>query len=99
MYAVRAVGSPRLRRTKSPRRQWGCSGLARGSHCQSYQRGPLAPSPSTQPVPALGPERRQDAFDLVLPPGPLKTYSLPETANTWAWAWASNHSRSDRLSP
>ena len=39
-------GSLRLRRTKSQRRQSGHSGVARGSHVQSYQRGPFAPSPA-----------------------------------------------------
>src|SRR5215471_1874213 len=45
-YAVSSVGSLRLRRTKSQRRQSGCHGAARGSHIQAYQRGPFAPSPA-----------------------------------------------------
>ena len=51
-YAVSSLGSLRLRRTKSQRRQSGCHGAARGSQHQSYQRGPLVPSPAlnrTQP--------------------------------------------------
>ena len=39
-------GGGRLRRTTSHRRQEGCSGAARGSHVQSYHRGPLVPSPA-----------------------------------------------------
>jgi hypothetical protein len=45
-YAVSSVGALRLRRTQSHRRQGGCSGAARGSHLQSDQRGPWAPSPA-----------------------------------------------------
>src|SRR5262249_44313459 len=49
-YAVSSVGSLSLLRTKSQRRQSGCHGAARGSHSQSYQRRPFAPSPALNRV-------------------------------------------------
>jgi hypothetical protein len=56
-YAGSSVGARRLRRPTSPRRQWSCRGAAQGSHVQSYQRGPLAPSPARNRPPPLPPTR------------------------------------------
>ena len=59
-----SVGALRRRRTKSPRRQGGCHGVARGSPRQAYQRGPWVPSPALNRPPPLSPQRRQAGFDL-----------------------------------
>ena len=57
-YAVSSVGSLRLRRTKSHRRQWGCQRRGQGEPRQSYQRGlwPRRPhSTGTSPPPPAPP--------------------------------------------
>ncbi len=78
-YAVSAAGSLRLRRTKSQRRQAGCHGAARGSQHQSYQRGPLAPSPAlTRSQPSV-PSAARTLLTWCGRPA-RQTYSLPETA-------------------
>src|SRR5712664_1372861 len=98
MYAVRAVGSLRLRRTKSHRRQWGWHGAAKGSQRQSYHRGPLVPSPARKRHQSSSSNIARSVLTCHWRPA-RPTYSFPETVRTYAWARSSNHARNWRLSP
>jgi hypothetical protein len=78
---LQLLGVLTLRRTSNQRRQAGCTASARGSHRQSYQRGPFAPSPALSRV---QPSTGKPANSVVTRRcrQPSQTYSLPETAST-----------------
>src|SRR6476660_6502767 len=97
-YAVRSVGSLRLRRTNSHRRQWGCNGAAKGSHRQSYHRGPVVPSPAFKRHKSSSSNIARSVLTCHWRPA-RPTYACPETVRTYAWERSSNHARSERLSP
>lgn len=100
-----AAGARRPRRTKSPRRQAGGHGAARGSHIPSDQRGPLVPSPAlNRSQPSV-----LSAARTLVPWGcrpARQTSACPETALPSAWscsapppAAAAQRHRRSRLSP
>ena len=90
--AVRSVGALRLRRTKSPRRQWGCKGAAKGSHRPSYPRGPVGPSPACHRPPSSSSTSARSVVTGHWRPA-RPTYACPETVRTYAWGRSSHHAR------
>src|SRR5437879_6801076 len=96
--AVRSVGSLRLRRTKSHRRQWGCNGAAHGSHRQSYHRGPVVPSPACNRHQSSSSNIARSVLTGHRRPA-RQTYFFPEKVRTYDWVRSYHHSRDCLFAP
>jgi hypothetical protein len=96
--AVRAAGALLRRRPRSPRRQAGARGSARGHPGPSYHRGACVPSPARRRVQSSTGRAARHALPWRGRP-PRPPYAWPETARPSARGGASHHRRRRRSCP